>query len=162
MVKACLVASSVWILSSCLGIRAESSRILSINSYCARVSAFDLPHQHLEEIPSIPSGPFASGLDPRLWPISRGNGLKAIWRSTAIVLRAIIVTNATVIFPEAHIEHPMERNFHAPVLPDSCRKTGRVTRQRCEEKTRVRSRLPRPPRVVTLPSPHCGYSPRRL
>jgi hypothetical protein len=50
------------------------------------------------------------------------------------ILCAIALANATVVFPKADIEHPMERIFHAPVFSHGLGETDGITGQRGQEK----------------------------
>lgn len=45
----------------------------------------------------------------------------------------MVFANTTIIFTKAHIEHPMERIFHAPVLPHGLGETHRITGKRGQE-----------------------------
>jgi hypothetical protein len=49
------------------------------------------------------------------------------------ILCAMALTDATVVFAKADIEDPMERIFHAPVLPDGLGKTDGIPGQRGQE-----------------------------
>jgi hypothetical protein len=49
------------------------------------------------------------------------------------ILGAMALTDATVVCAKADIEHPMERIFHAPVLPDGLGETDRITGKRGQD-----------------------------
>jgi hypothetical protein len=50
------------------------------------------------------------------------------------ILRSMALANATVVFPKADIEYPMERIFHAPVFPHRLSETDSITGKRGQEK----------------------------
>jgi hypothetical protein len=51
------------------------------------------------------------------------------------ILCAMALANATVVFPQADLEHPMERIFHAPVLSYGLGETDGSTGQRGQEQS---------------------------
>jgi len=51
------------------------------------------------------------------------------------ILCAMAPTDTTVVLAKADIKDPMERMFHAPVLPDGLSKTDGITGQRGQEKS---------------------------
>jgi len=72
------------------------------------------------------------------------------------------LTNATIIFPKADIQYPMERIFHTPVFSHGWGETDGITGQRGQEKS-----LPDRDRIayfaVRLDQAHTGdLGPRAL
>jgi hypothetical protein len=50
------------------------------------------------------------------------------------ILRAMALANATVVFPKADVEHPMERIFYPPVFAHRVGETDNITGQGGQEK----------------------------
>ena len=50
------------------------------------------------------------------------------------ILRSLALANATVVFPKADVEHPMERIFYPPVFAHRVGETDNITGQGGQEK----------------------------
>ena len=60
-------------------------------------------------------------------------GWRVQWESVVRILGAMALTDATSVLTKTDIEDPMERIFHALVLPDGVGETYGITGQRDQE-----------------------------